>query len=431
MCDTLVALGSETLGGGVIFAKSADCEANEANALVRLPRRSHAAGEVVRLSHLVIPQARETYELILTKAFWTYGCEMGVNEHGLCMGEEAVFTTEPREERDGIIGPDLMRIGLERSRNCLEAIELMTRLLEEYGQGGSAELKGNSHFDSSFLMADPSGAYLLETAGRKWALRRVEGFASISNMLSIGVEWDRCSAAKGEEGLDWAASFGQAGIPASLGAIRRHAMTSRALEAAKGGLTVRGVFDLLRDHGPGYRPESAQAHTGTCVHAGPQSNRWWQADGAMVADLRGSDRIVWATGTSGNCLSIFKPLFPGLPIPDIGPTPTEVFDPRCLWWKHELLHRRAMADFDGVLPEIRADFDTLETAFLSESESLRRCGEAEKIDWMESCFSRAMAATESWVARLRARDDLTFSDPAYRDMWAKLNAAAGMTGLPA
>jgi dipeptidase len=133
----------------MLFAKSADCEVNEANAVVRIPRRKHVRGEAVRLTHLVIPQAEETYELLLTKAFWTYGCEIGVNEYGLAMGEEAVFTTEPVEEKDGIIGPDLMRIGLERARTCQEAIQVMTALLEQYGQGGSAELKGNSHFDSS------------------------------------------------------------------------------------------------------------------------------------------------------------------------------------------------------------------------------------------------------------------------------------------
>ncbi len=69
-----------------------------------------------------------------------------------------------------------MRLALERSRDCQSAIELMTGLLEKYGQGGSAELKGNSHFDSSFLMSDMNEAYILETAGRKWAVKKIEEF---------------------------------------------------------------------------------------------------------------------------------------------------------------------------------------------------------------------------------------------------------------
>src|SRR5512142_2508523 len=139
MCDTLVALPGVTRDKNVIFAKSAACEVNEANAVVRMPRQKHVKGEALRITHLVIPQAEETYEVILTKAFWTYGCEVGINEYGLAMGEEAVYTSEPAETKDGIIGPDLMRLALERSRNCREAIEMMTGLLEKYGQGGSAE----------------------------------------------------------------------------------------------------------------------------------------------------------------------------------------------------------------------------------------------------------------------------------------------------
>jgi hypothetical protein len=36
-----------------------------------------------------------------------------------------------------------------------------------------------------------------------------------------------------------------------------------------------------------------------------------------------------------------------------------------------------------------------------------------------------------WIERLRGRRDLTFADPAYRAMWHKLNAEAGLTGMPA
>src|SRR3989304_4423254 len=133
MCDPFVALPAYTRGKSMLFAKSPDCEVNEANATVRIPRHKHARGEAVRLTHLVVPQAEETYELLLTKAFWTYGCEIGINEYGLAMGEEAVFTTEMTEEKDGIIGPDLMRLGLERAKNCREAIDIMTALLEKYG----------------------------------------------------------------------------------------------------------------------------------------------------------------------------------------------------------------------------------------------------------------------------------------------------------
>ena len=371
MCDTFVALPGTTQHHTMLFAKSADCEVNEANAVVRIPARKHVKGEVVRITHLVIPQAEQTYEVLLTKAFWTYGCEIGVNEFGLSMGEEAVFTTEMEKEmRDGIIGPDLMRIGLERARNCREAIEIMTRLLEQYGQGGSAELKGNSHFDSSFIMSDPEEAYILETAGRQWAVKKVESVASISNMLGIGRDYTAC--APSVTGQDWAAAYGLPEVPPTLGSRERQAVTFTSLQQSLGEITPKKMFEIMRHHGLGYHPASAGAHRNICVHAGPQDNRWWQADGVMVTDVGAHGVMAWLTATSGNCVSIFKPVFMGMDLPDIGPLPAETFEPRTLWWKHELLHRRVMADFDNLVPEIRQDFDHLEDEFLAQASSVMR-----------------------------------------------------------
>ena len=124
----------------------------------------------------------------------------------------------------------------------------------------------------------------------------------------------------------------------------------------------------------------------------------------MVTEVDEHGTLIWVTGTSGNCVSIFKPVFMGLDLPDIGPTPREFFDPRSLWWKHELLHRRAMADFDNLVPEIRRDFDVLENEFLSESGSVKKGTPEEKRDFMEYCFRKSMQATEAWIGRLRARD---------------------------
>jgi dipeptidase len=190
------------------------------------------------------------------------------------------------------------------------------------------------------------------------------------------------------------------------------------------------MFQILRHHNDGYHPATADAHHNICVHAGPQENRWWQADGAMVTDVGDHGVMIWVTGTSGNCVSIFKPVFMGMDLPEIGPTPTEHFDPGSLWWKHELLHRRSMADFDGLVPEIRRDFDALESAFVAEAESIRKSTPGEKLDFMKYCFQKSMQATETWISRLRARTDLQFTDPAYRAMWRKLNAEAGLTGMP-
>ena len=366
----------------MLFAKSADCEVNEANAVVRIPRRKHVKGEAVRLTHLVIPQAEETYEILLTKAFWTYGCEIGVNEYGLAMGEEAVFTTEMEEEKDGIIGPDLMRIGLERARNCQEAIQIMTSLLEQYGQGGSAELKGNSHFDSSFLMSDPEEAYILETAGRR--LGGEEGGGSRLHLQHAGhphATGSVCSAADDQaEDSTGPPTYALPEVPPTLGSPMRQAITYDSLQAALG---AHHGQEHLRHHAPARRwlpPGHAPKRTATSASMpGRRRTAGGRRTGSWSPTSGPHGVMAWVTGTSGNCVSIFKPVFLGVDLPDLGPYPTEHFDPRSLWWKHELLHRRAMADFDTPgTGDPRRISTRLEDEFLAQAEAVKNGTPGEK-----------------------------------------------------
>src|SRR5260221_8291524 len=191
MCDSFVALPTSTANKTMILGKSADCQVNEAHALVRFPRCKHIPGEAFKATHLVVPQVEETYEVILGKSFWTWGAEIGINEFGVAIGNEAVYTTLQKEEKaEGLIVIDMLRLGLERGRTAREAVESIAKALEAIGQGGNCELAGNSHFDGSYLIADPNEAWILETAGRQWAAKKVnDSIGSISNVISIGDDW--------------------------------------------------------------------------------------------------------------------------------------------------------------------------------------------------------------------------------------------------
>ena len=92
MCDTLVATSEATRDGVVVFAKNSDREPNEAQHLVYVPAKDFPAGSQVRCTYIEIPQVEHTYALILSKPFWIWGAEMGVNEHNVVIGNEAVFT---------------------------------------------------------------------------------------------------------------------------------------------------------------------------------------------------------------------------------------------------------------------------------------------------------------------------------------------------
>lgn len=426
MCDTFVALAEVTVHGGVLLAKNADTEVNEAQHVLKIPARVHPAGSQVRVTHRVIPQARETYEVLLDKSFWLYGGEIGVNEHGVAIGNEAVFSNVT-SSGDGVILIDLLRLMLERSKDRHEAVALATELLATYGQGGNCEMRGNSHFDGSFIISDRTGAVILETAGSDWAWREVQGLASISNGYTTGTDWAACSLDRGDgKRIDFGAKVGDPVRTFGCGAPERQAASEAFLRKRAGRIDVRTMADLLRYTGDDdYHPTNGDRPTRICMHAGPYESRLWQATGSLIADTRGEDVMAWVTATSGPDVSIFKPVFFGVDLPELGPMPRETDTAGAYWWRHERLHRRAMADYGAVVPEMRREFEALEDRFFAESETVRRGTIAEKTAFVTDCWGEADAAAAAWLTRLE-RQTYAFGHAGYGEMWARFNSAASL-----
>ena len=428
MCDTFVAFGSATVDGSVLLAKNADTEVNEAQHLVRFPARDYAEGALVRLSHITIPQARRTHEVVLNKSFWTWGAEIGFNEHGLAAGNEAVFSNQA-PERDGVMIIDLLRLVLERARDCDEAVDVVAWAIESFGQGGNCELRGNSHFDGSLLVADREGSVIIETAGREWAARRVDDFGSISNVIGIRDTWHRSSLEKsGGAGADFRERFADLAVSANTAAEERQLESESFLQRRHGRINARTMMDLLRYTGEeaDYHPAAGDRPCHICMHAGPYPNRLWQATGSMVSEVRGDAVIGWMTGASGPDVSVFKPLLPGVEFPDLGPMPRETWTEGAYWWRHEHLHRRAMADYRAVVPEIRAEFEAIEDGFLAEAASVLRADHATRSAFVHDCWAQAIEAEERWARKLADRP-YRIEHASYRDMWEGFNRAASLT----
>lgn len=173
MCDTMVAVPSATSGGAILFAKNSDRGANEPHLAVRYPAKDYDLDvePSVKLTYVAIPQVAHTNEVVLLKPDWIWGAEMGFNEFGLNIGNEAVFTREKKGETS-LIGMDFLRLALERTATAQQALELIIGLLELYGQGGNCGYDHEFHYHNSFLIADGNEAYVLETAGKYYAARR-------------------------------------------------------------------------------------------------------------------------------------------------------------------------------------------------------------------------------------------------------------------
>ncbi len=188
MCDTLCAPGPR----GMVFAKNSDRPPGEVQVAWPFGRRS-SAGCTLRTQYLSIGDTG-AHATFLSCPTWCWGAEHGVNEHGVAIGNERVPTThDAASAPPALIGMDLVRLGLERARTADEAVDAIVGLLDTCGQGGIADVARQEAYDSSFLIADPTGAVVVETAGSAYAVASASGATAVSNRLTIGTEWTRGS----------------------------------------------------------------------------------------------------------------------------------------------------------------------------------------------------------------------------------------------
>jgi len=340
MCDTMVIVER----GRVLFAKNSDRDANEAQIPEWHPRRAYPAGATVQCTHLTIPQIHETCAVLLSRPYWMWGAEMGANEYGVVIGNEAVFTSQPYAAT-GLTGMDLLRLGLERAYTAQGACAVITRLLEEHGQGGGCgHERRRFTYHNSFLIADPGGAYVLETAGRHWAIEGIAGAYSISNGLTLSAFSRRYS-----DRLRTRIS----------GCHLRRGRTSLRLGAVR---DVLDLFAALRDHGedqqyPSYSWVNGGMHA-PCVHAGGIVASC-QTTASWVSELRPGALRHWVTATSAPCTSLFKPVYVERPV-EMGASPDDRADDS-LWWRHERFQRTVLRDPEALFSIFAGERDAIET----------------------------------------------------------------------
>ncbi len=388
MCDTLVRVER----GRVLFAKSSDRDPNEAQRLDWQPRQRYLPGARVKATWIELPQVEETHAVLLSRPFWMWGAEIGANEHGLAIGNEAVFTTQPYAAT-GLTGMDLVRLTLERARDAATGLEVLLGLLAAHGQGGRCGHEDPRFtYHSSFLLADPTRAFVVETAGREAAVDEVRGARSISNGLTIP---------------GFAARHGRWLEPWVAQASARRARTQRCAA------TAAGVADLrrgLRDHGgawPRYRPLNG-AMAAPCAHAGGLVAST-QTTASWVAELTPDGARHWVTATAAPCTSLFKPVQVDQPL-DLGPAPTDRADRASLWWRHERLHRLVMRDPARLLPPIARERDEVERRWCATPPAPRDAfAEADRLlaRWIEATESQLPVRDRRppWVRRYwRIRD---------------------------
>lgn len=458
-CDTVVALPDATGGGATLLGKNSDRPVFDAQPLRYFPRRS--AGGPLPLAYVEIPDSAQTYAHLGGSPYWCWGHEIGLSERGVAIGNEALFTrdlaagvTASRGGDDvglGILGMELVRLGLERGRDAEHAVEVMTGLLERYGQWGSGvpcAAVADGAYDNSYLVTDAREAWVLETSGRRWAAKRVErGTWAVSNQPTIRHDADRGSDDLVEHAVrsgwwpgerkdfDFARAYTDPGTPLQVSHVRLS--RSRALldEArAAGGVTVDRLKGLLRDHyegtfldGPYFTAALPDLLT-LCMHSHPAGFTWGDTASSSVCVLpREGDGLPYLWWTpSTPCTGVYLPVFvDAATVPEnftrAGATASrgrpeavaaDTYAPDSYWWRFKRLLETVKGGelgwtFDRRRPVVRETFDALEERWAAQLPEVERhaldlrargddaAASAELARFTETCASEALHALDT------------------------------------
>ena len=353
MCDTLGKRGQMQS----FFAKNSDRSPNEVQVMEYHPGRSALSGEV-NCTYIAIPQAAQTYGVLLSRPAWMWGAEMGVNEFGLCIGNEAVFTKGPYG-KSGLTGMDMVRLALERSKTAKEALELLISLLETYGQGGNCGFDHDFYYDNAFLIMDRQDLFVLETAGKQWVYKGYDQ-ASISNRLSIGADGDGYAGGKA---FDFCKRFTEPVYTTFSGSARRRQQSGCCLPKID---SLVGCMDALRVHDKGVKnPFAKGSVSSVCMHYGGMVGD--HSTASMVVSLEENRTVIWTTGCSTPCVSLFKPWLWGtetvLPVVNAGDQQAKSY-----WLEAEKFRRGLQGK---QLPEaFYTQRDAIQNRWLAEAEQL-------------------------------------------------------------
>jgi dipeptidase len=440
MCDTLIATKLATTNGIAVFGKNSDRPPNEGQHLVHLPAAEHAAGIKVKCTYIEVPQARHTHAVFLSKPFWMWGAEMGVNEHGLVIGNEAIYSKVPANKEPALLGMDLLRLALERAVTPREALQVIIDHLEQFGQGGNCGSHGNDlYYHNSFLIANADDAWVLETVDKQWAAKQVKDVYSISNCLTIGKQYDLSSndlvdfakqkgVSKSKDDFHLARDFNDFLYTSFGKGLKRRETTFGTLDSQKGKVSIETMMSTLRHHkDEHFDPQTSITEQDVCMHAGFGPVRISQSTASLVVYLEKTQPLIFATGTAAPCTSLFTPFWMGsASFLNEEPAPTHQADSTSLFWSHEKLHRAVLQNYKERLGAYAPERDEMEKRFIAGALKHQNASAAERAEYSRACYAEKRAAEADWLKRVEAI-------PARKSFlhsmaWNGYNQKAGLVG---
>jgi secernin len=308
---------------------------------------------------------------------------MGYNEMGLIIGNEAEWSRMDEEIEDGLLGMDLLRLGLERAATAREAIEVITSLLKQYGQKASASMLRTRYYENSFILADRSECWVLETAGREWVAREIKDMQGVSNCYSIGKDFDMASEnlvnisrerrwLSPSEEFDFAKAY-TGHVPNLSGGTQRYRRSNKLLAQNKIH-SFSTLAAILRDHhedeliAPRFGATNA-TFVSLCMHAGI-----WGASETSASLLARYDEdlgIIARYAPAQACLSAYIPVYM-TELPEKMQRAERKYDENSLWWQVKRLGLLVAVDEERFSENVRYELSNIGRAF----EDLAAQGEA-------------------------------------------------------
>jgi len=354
MCDTLY----KKIGRGLIFGKNSDRSPNEPNLTIYYPPKKTSEKQV-QCTYISIDEVSSTNGLLLIQPSWMWGGEMGINDKGVIIGNEAVFTRSRGKKENKLIGMDLLRLGLERGSTAKECLDIIISLVEKHGQGGNCGFDKPFYYDNSFLIADKDKAYVLETTSKDWVTYEIDDNYNISNRLSLNDNYTNSSNQK----KNFAKRNSEFLFTHFSGSLTRQKEASEYLNSKN--FNISKMIESLRHH---HLKDQSHLYTkgsikSVCMH---KSTLGDHTTSSMIVSTHKNINTIWLTGCSTPCLSIYKPTFFSFTIAPVFETKPESLD---YWLEREYLVR---AIYGGLIDEqdYKVKLNTLQNQFIKEEEDL-------------------------------------------------------------
>ena len=322
-CDMVLALSSATGSGQTLLGGNVHRPPGEAQSVRLCPGRTFAQGESLATQFLQLPQVRQSYAVLAIQPAGSLGFALGINECRVAVG---CSDWQSRFQRNtpGLLGPELVRLTLERADGARHALEVLTDLIARHGQGSFPSSPEGDSGDHVFLVADPTEAFAVEAAGSAWAAQQIHHVRAVSDVGTIRQDWSCIAPGLADraisEGL-WSSDGSKLDFTGALNeapvgrasALRRWGRATLLLEQQAGHVDTNCLLRILSDHYEGTRYEVDPLHghapvTPLCQHFCPEKGLATAA--SAVAQLPAdpmSTPILWlALGPP--CVGVHFPL---------------------------------------------------------------------------------------------------------------------------